>query len=223
MQSLFFQCPATRCKWQRVCILYVSDLALGQFALNMLDVATKFLISELNTYLLARTDSDAVTVEFCKVVDDAGKWAIPEDHVGVSIIHIEEDRTFKAQLPATTLVNGQHVVLEPEVKVNLHLLFSANFKTYEQAIKYISLVLTFFQARTVFSQDAYPNLDPRIYKLTAELQTLNYEQLNQVWAFVGAKQLPSVIYKVRLVVIQDIDQPSIGRPIVEISTDLHQR
>ena len=67
----------------------------------------------------------------------------------------------------------------------------------------------YFQAHSSFTFEEYPALDPRIGKLTVELQSLNYEQLNQVWAFIGGKQLPSAIYKFRMVVLQDDVQTAI--------------
>jgi hypothetical protein len=67
----------------------------------------------------------------------------------------------------------------------------------------------------------YPALDRSIEKLTTELQSLSYEQLNQIWAFIGGKQLPSVIYKVRMVSLQGIVPTVIQPPIMEINTNLH--
>ena len=44
----------------------------------------------------------------------------------------------------------------------------------------------------------------------------------QVWAFIGGKQLPSVIYKVRMVALQD-RQPAVGVPITRIDAVVHGR
>jgi len=189
----------------------------------MLDVALKFLTGELNSYLLSRTDSDLFDVELCRLVDDNGKWAIKEDHVGASVINIEEERTVKSHLPSQTFVDGRLVTLEPELRLNLYVIFAANFKNYDEGLKYISHVLTFFQARPGFTQAQYPNLNSRIEKLTVELLSLTFEQVNQVWAFIGGKQLPSAIYKVRLVVLQDIEQTSVGPPVTTISATLRSK
>jgi len=81
--------------------------------------------------------------------------------------------------------------------------------------------LTYFQSRPSFTSVEYAALDPRIEKLTVELQSLNYEQLNQIWAFVGGKQLPSVIYKVRLVSLQDAMPTAIQPFIREIDTNIY--
>lgn len=189
----------------------------------MLDTALKFLKDELNTYLLTQTGSDSIKVEMSKLVDEAGKYAFELDTIAASIINIEEDRIFKSQVPEHIYTNGQHIVLEPELKLNLHVLFAANFKVYDQALKYLSYVLTYFQSHPSFTSVEYPALDPGIEKLTTELQSLSYEQLNQVWAFIGGKQLPSVIYKVRMVSLQAMVPTVIQPPIMEINTNLHSQ
>lgn len=191
----------------------------------MLDIALKFLTSELNTYLSTQmTSTPEEVVRMSKLVDDAGKYAF-ENSIAAAIINIEEDRIFKSQTPDHIYTNGQHIVLEPELKLNLHVIFAANFdvKNYDQALKYISYVLTFFQSHPAFTSEEYPALTPSIEKLTVELQSLSYEQLNQVWAFIGAKQLPSVIYKVRMVSLQAMVPTVIQSPITKINTNLHSQ
>ena len=187
----------------------------------MLDIVLKFLTDELKTYLNIRTGSNsAEVVKMSRLLDQEGKYAFDEGTIAATIINIEEERTFKSQLPDYTYKNGQHVVLEPEIKLNLHVMFAANFKQYDTALKYISYVLMYFQSHHYFTSEEYPALDERIGKLTMELQSLSYEQLNQVWAFIGGKQLLSVIYKVRMVILQDEAQMAIQPPITIINTQI---
>jgi hypothetical protein len=189
----------------------------------MIDVALKFLTDELGTYLHSRIGSSAPDVKLSKVVDETGKYAFGEETVALTVINIEEDRTFKSQLPEYTLKDGQHVVTEPDLKINLHVLFSANFKQYYEALKCISYLLTFFQSHPSFTADAFPALDPRIEKLTLELQNLGYDQINQVWTFLGGKHLPSLVYKLRLVIIKDEVSTSIQPPITIINANLNNK
>lgn len=188
----------------------------------MLDVALKFLTAELNAYLLLRTGSDLSKAEVCRLVDDTGKWAVPEDKLGVALINLEEERAVKPQLPETTLADGRHVVLQPALNLNLYVLFAAHFKQYDEALRYLSHALTFFQAHPSFTPDAYPGLDPQIAKLTADLQSLTYEQVNQIWGFLGGKQLPSALYRVRMVTLQDV-APTFEPPVTRIEPVLHGR
>jgi hypothetical protein len=85
------------------------------------------------------------------------------------------------------------------------------------------LVLTYFQSHPAFTPDEFPALDPGIEKLVVELQSLNFEQLNQIWAFIGGKHLPSVIYKVRMVALQDQVQKTVQPPLTILQTDLGRR
>ena len=189
----------------------------------MLDIALKFLGKEINSYLLGRTGSTFGAVEVGRLVDDTGKWAVPEDHVGAALVNVEEERTLRSQRPETVFTNGTQVVLEPALKLNLHVLFAAHFQRYDHALHYLSHILTFFQARSSFTQDRYPDLDPRIEKLTAELMSLGYEQLNQLWAYIGGKHLPSAVYRIRMVVLQDTEPVTVQPPITSIQAEIHSR
>lgn len=186
----------------------------------MLHLAADFLTKELNAWLVQRTGATFGSAALSRIATDTGRWAIADDQVGVALINVEEERSVKSQLPQAAYVDGRQVLREPDIKLNLHLLFAAHFKNYEQGLKQLSYVLTFFQAHPVFTRARYPALDPRIQKLGVDLMALGYEQLNQVWAFVGAKQLPSAVYRVRLVALQDDEPAAIQPPITAIGATL---
>jgi hypothetical protein len=179
----------------------------------MIHLAADFLTRELNSWLAQRTGATFGSALLTRIATDAGKWAIPDDQIGVALINVEEERAVRSQVPQPAYVEGRQVLREPEIKLNLSLLFAAHFKSYDQGLKQLSYVITFFQAHPAFTRARCPGLDPRIEKLGVDLMALGYEQLNQVWAFVGAKQLPSAVYRVRMVVLQD-DQPAAVQPPV---------
>ena len=189
----------------------------------MLDVTLKFIAKELNAYLLSRTGASFGAVEVGRLVDDTGKWAVKEDHIGAALVNVEEERTLKSQLPETVFLNGSHRVLEPTLRLNLHVMFAASFQRYDHALHYLAHVLTFFQAHPSFNQERYPDLDPGIEKLNVELLSLGYEQLNQLWAFIGGKHLPSAVYKVRLVALQDVEPTAIQPPVLSVDARVHSR
>jgi hypothetical protein len=189
----------------------------------LLDVAVDFLVKNVNSWLSARVGGSTIgQLEMRGIIDENGKWAVTKERIAVHLINVEEDRILKAHLPESTLIDGRHVTLQPELKLNLHLLFAGWFTQYDQALKYLSLVLTYFQSHPSFRRDEYPGLDPRIERLTVELQSLGYEQLNQIWAFVGGKQLPSVVYKVRMVAVQDRAPMEIMPPITAVDLEAHR-
>lgn len=189
----------------------------------MIEIALQFLRAELNTFILVEAGSDTVKVKLSNVVDEAGKYAFEQNLIGASVINIEEERTLKAHLPQYTYLNGKHVISEPELKLNLYVLFAANFKVYEEALKYLSVILTYFQSHPSFTQDEFPGLDTRIEKLTLELQSPTFEQWNQIWGANGGKQLPSIVYKVRMVILQPAAPSIIRPPIGSISASLQNK
>ena len=188
---------------------------------KVLDVALSFLVNSLNGYVVRRTGEGTFgKADTGPLVDDGGRWALGVDSMRACLLSIEEERVVRAQLPDTRPANGRVVALAPELKLNLHVMFAARFQQYDQGLKYLSLVLTYFQSRSSFTRSDSPDLDPRIERLVVELQTLTFEQLNQVWAFVGGKLLPSAIYKIRMVVLQDREPLAIGDPITTLNIDL---
>lgn len=184
----------------------------------MLDVALKFVTDELNAFISARTGTDTVQVKLTRFPNDAGNGYAFDGSLGLTVINLEEERTGKSQLPTHAYVNGQHVVREPDVKINVLVLIGANFKQYDEALRYLSLVMVFFQSHPVFTPDGYPALDPEIERLAVDLQSPGYEQLNQIWGYVGTKQLPSAVYKVRMVVLQDAGPTAVRPPVTGITT-----
>lgn len=185
----------------------------------MLDIALQFLKDEINAYTLTSDSTGFTKVKAGPVVNGKGEYVIDSDTVGLSIVNIEEERVLKSQVLEHRLAGDQHVVLEPELKLNIYLMFAANYAVYDVALKAISHVITFFQSRPSFTSEQYPALDRQIAKLNVELQSPSYEQLNQIWGFIGAKQLPSVLYKVRMITIQDAAIKTVKPPVTKIQGD----
>jgi hypothetical protein len=134
----------------------------------------------------------------------------------ISLINIEEEAIFKSQIPAIVQKpNGQFYKQQPPVKLNLYAMVSSWHKSYEDGLKFLSRVIGFFQAHPVFQKDELPE---GIDKIIVEMYTAGWEQQNQIWGSLSTAYIPSVIYKVRMVVVDQApaDEPAI--PIKEIKT-----
>ena len=188
----------------------------------MLDIAFKFLAGEVNAYLRKRTGSKLGNAELTSLVNDKGEWVLKEGNIGLTLLSIEEERVMRAHLPERIYQNGSEVVLQPPLKLNLVVLFTSRYKDYDQSLHFLSHVLTFFQANPSFTADSHPGLDPRIEKLALEMLSYGPEQLNQTWAYLGSKYLPSAIYRLRMVMLQDMEPAGIGQPITTIETTLNE-
>jgi hypothetical protein len=195
----------------------------------MIHTALRFLTDELNAYLRLRLGVTGENEDkaFLTGVASGQELLIPENSLGVSLINIEEERVFKEQ--RSMVLNEDHVFEKsnPEVKLNLYMLISANFQSseaepsdaYEEGLKQLSYAITFFQSKNVFTPDTSPSMavtDSGMKKLVVELFSYNFEQLYNFWSVVGTSYLPSVLYKVKVVRIHEKLIQDSGRPIEKI-------
>lgn len=178
----------------------------------MIHSALEFLTNELNSYLKTKNNVMEDKVVLTNVATQEGNWAIPNNKLGISLINIEEERVFKEQRAAYVNRNGESEQYNPEIKLNLYVLITSNYTSgeinadnteYLEGLKQLSNVIAFFQQKNVFNTSNSPSLDPAIGKLVVELFSYSFEQLYNFWTVIGAKYLPSILYRVRLMRIQE--------------------
>ena len=128
----------------------------------------------------------------------------------ITLINIEEENTLKNNFPSR-VQNNVIVKEKPVLFVNLFLLFSAKYTVYDEALKYLGLVISFFQSNNRLTISTLDNTE-----VICNLHNIGFENLNNLWTVLGGKYMPSVIYKVRMLAFQAA--PSEGGPvIIEIS------
>jgi hypothetical protein len=189
----------------------------------MIDVSLKFLATELNEYLYRRVNSSFGNVELGPIVDDKGAWIATKDTIRLTLFQIEQECHSRVQIPQQVMIDGRNVALPPPLAINLLVLFAANFSIYSEGLRMLSLLLTFFQSHPLFSPAENPALPTGVDRLALELVNHGPEQANQMWACLGAKHLPSVVYRVRMLFLQDQEPSGTGAPVREIHTRAGQR
>lgn len=188
-------------------------------------LAVDFLRSELNNYLrvkLANPIGEFVVAGNVSSLADANALnaAGLNDRVIISLVNAEEDRISKNPENIVRIPAGA-VYKNPKVFLNLYILFAAHWNDYNEALKSLSYVFQFFQYHNVFDSTNSPGLPVQIEKLVPDLVTLSYEQLNQVWSVLGGKYIPSALYKIRMITIEEED-PGIEAPLItQIRIDDH--
>lgn len=189
----------------------------------VIDAALNFIADQANSHLRKRMASDLGEISVGPLVDDRGSWVVPQDRLRLALFQIDEERTLREQLPERRLIGGREVLLPPPLLLNLVVVFAGRFQQYDQALRTLSHLLAFFQARPLFTPSDSPALPAGSERLALDLLSWGPEQLNQMWACLGAKHLPSLIYRVRLIVLQDLEPVGTGAPITTIDTVLHGR
>jgi hypothetical protein len=177
----------------------------------MIDSLLNFVATEFNAFRVSRTGSQLGKVSPGVIVDDQGRWVSPVDELRVLLFQIEEEPTLHGPLPLRPLVGNRDLVLPPPLRLNLVLLFAGRFQQYQTALQTLSLLLTFFHVRPVFSPSDSPGLPSGVDRVTMELLSWTPEQLSHMWAAIGAKQLPSAVYRMRMVALDDTEPTGTGQ------------
>lgn len=156
----------------------------------------------INLKLHAAQTSEKVVLT--SIVDQQGESTIPIDSVGISLYRIVEDRISETEAQNRASYSlGKAVETMPPVRLNLEVLFAANFKNYEESLKHISCVVAFFQSRNYFDAASTPTLPQDMSPVSMTLITQSVDQHNHTWSIYGGRYMPSVIYNLRAVYIQE--------------------
>ena len=181
----------------------------------MIDEALNFIKNQINVHLDQQNGNPVgeKLIVLSNVALGSGDWAIPSQKMGISLINVEEEKVFKDQQTQFRNAAGQYEQYNPEIKLNLYVLICSNYVNdpqiaddtkYEQGLKQLSSVISFFQGKNVFTPENSPTMaSTSIKKLVLELYSYSFEQQFNFWSILGAKYLPSVLYKVRLLAFQE--------------------
>lgn len=185
----------------------------------MIENALILLREELSSYMTAHGDPAAVVVENISLLGSEKDDLLRENLV-ISLVNIEQENSLKnAQV---YLKNETAAIYEHSpIHLNLYVLVSANFTSgtppnngYLLALRRLSLAIQFFQGRSVFTPASstislpaplndLSNPEISSLRLVLELYSLSFEQVNHLWGSLGGRQIPSVLYKVRMITISE--------------------
>ncbi len=169
----------------------------------MIFEALELMRAELQAYV--QPFSATMRVELGSVASVAGSQ---QDSILVSLINIEEESALRnVPPPYQRNAVGAFERRQPPVFLNLYVLICANYSdntTYQSALQWLSRVVQCFQQKSLFNVANTPNTvnlpaEAANLQVTTEIYSLTFEKLNQLWGTLGGKQVPSVVYKVRVV------------------------
>lgn len=186
----------------------------------MIDTALILLRDELNSYINLKDASVNVVIDNIGLFETSNGESLT-NNVVISLVNIEEESTLKNQ-PALKrpFINNKGVYQNPPVYLNLYVLFVSNYSgnDYPLALKRLSYIIQFLQGKNSFSSSSsvsggsidLSNDNVTDLRFTLELYTLTFEQINHLWGSLGGRQIPFVMYKLRLVAITE------GMPLREV-------
>ena len=183
---------------------------------------------QLDNYLSAAGLTNLVVLENIALLESSSDNAENiKGKVVLTLLNLEEESALK-NTPSFKIRDGKTEYRNPPVHLNIYLLISANCDAYDKSLRCISKTIQFFQGKKVFTSTntvynrtnvAFDVLD--YFKFILELHTLSLEELNYVWGTLGGRQLPSVIYKIQVLEIEQDIKLSTSGVITHIGADLN--
>lgn len=194
----------------------------------MIDRALLLLSEELNNYLKYSPEAADIRIDNIGMLETSNSDGLNR-HIVITLVNVEEESTLKNITPLKKGFSGMAAYENPPVFLNLYVLITCNYSgnEYILALMRLSAIIRFFQSRNSFSTSnattvAAPAADTVDLKFTMELYTLTFEQINHLWGSLGGRQVPFVMYKLRLVAITDRAVLRTVPVVEEIATNLHR-
>jgi len=197
--------------------------------------AMQILRKELEAFLKPLDADDDRVVELANVAPldklQAETHGNDADKVVLTLINIREEKTLKnGPFHRRNDATLQTEYFNPHVFLNLYILVSANQTKYTNALIYLSRIASFFQGKNVFTHlNSLPVTDTEVpetdrmdsFKLILDLYSPSFEELNHIWGTLGGKQVPSLVYCLRLVEVQPRKLEGTGGLVEEIKLNAH--
>lgn len=154
------------------------------------------------------------------LIDQGGELPqINHNKVVISLLNLEHETAKQYSREGIRRDNAQQLQkVNPAVRFNLDLLFTASFDDYEESLKFLNAVIAYFQSNPLLTAQTNPMMPTDLQKLSFEVEKLSYVDTHNLWTAMGAKYQPSIIYKVRHITIQEEEVKTLESPISRIST-----
>ena len=173
----------------------------------MIDAALTYIRDLLNEYFKNKFSISENKVVLSNIIKNDGTAAQNVDgKIVFFLISLDEESTLKHSAGRFSgNENGATAYKAPALRLNLQLLFCSNFDSnlYIEGLSYLSSLIRFFHANKIIPLEHLNNSNNNTAKLSFELCKLDYDQLSHLWSAVGGKLMPSVIYKVGMVMFED--------------------
>lgn len=159
------------------------------------------LAEEMNIFFRSKLKITEDKVIVSAIVNQDGSVAIQgENKVVITLVNMTKEIGVKRDHSTSAAVVGNSarpICLQLSILVSCY--FTAN--NYAEALRFLSFVISFLQTKNVFDHSNTPQLDDAIDKLAFELESSEPDRLSNIWATLGAKYMPSVLYKARMIVL----------------------
>lgn len=148
-----------------------------------IDKSLDFIKNELNKYLKQKFELVEDKVQLSTILKQDGKLdpEMRENSISIMLINMEEEKAINLG-----------------INLNLSILIIVNNRHYSETLAFLTEIMEFFQSKNVFFKKNSPQFDiPGIEKLKLSFVSQTIEQQNHLWGMLGAKYMPSLLYKIQ--------------------------
>jgi hypothetical protein len=166
----------------------------------MLHTVLQVLTNDLNQFLEQQLQPvETPLVVLSELMNlDGSSGPVSENKMICTLLNIEQERV-NINAPSGSPTAPAY----PPFNLNLYLLFSAYFahRNYLEGLKTLSATLGFFQSKPLFTAQNTPDLPPGVSKIALEIVNIDLKELSNLWSTLGAKHLPSILFRARMISI----------------------
>ncbi len=182
----------------------------------MIDSALTQVASQLNEFLRRHANVTYDIVKVTNLVELNGNVVPDTDNkMLLFLVNVERETASFTAGPGRGATVARFAEATPPLHLNLAVMAAANFsgRHYPDALKFLSNTVSFFQRTPVFDHANTPDLDGRIDRLVLEIDSMDTNDLSNLWGILGGKYVPSILYKMRMVTFAASDVIAQSPPI----------
>ena len=181
----------------------------------MLHDVFQLLKDKLDGYFKLKLGPGANPIDFVNKTHPSVDFS--KNAISPCLVNIEEERIIRpGDLYATRTENGVISGTQPELRLELLILFVAHFNDYKEALRHLSMIIKYFQINRIFTKENSPTMNPEIHKLVMELTNMSLVDQNQIWEALRVSYMPSIAYKVRMVVFNDDETMDVSGKVARV-------
>ena len=166
----------------------------------MIDLTLKLIVDRLNAHLsgLFSVSEDLVAIGPLSDADGT-PTAEARNRLTVFVTNLAQDSMPRSSISQSM---GQVGQARP-VHLDIYFMLASGHdpEIYAEGLKLISAALMYFQSNPVMTPQNTPEMPAGLSQLSIDIANLRVEEIGQLWGNLGGRYVPSVMFKVRSVII----------------------
>ena len=187
----------------------------------MIDTALQFTASSVDQFIRNKFGLDESKVLTNNIIEADG--AMPKSNQNklvISLINIIQETNKQYYNRNQRLSNGSFSDIQPAERYNIDILLSSSFDDYKETLKFLNAGILFFQSYPAIDSSSFSNLPEGINRLEYDIEKISFFEMHNLWSAMGAKYMPSVIYRMRLITVQSDNTTGFISPVTTTNTNV---